>query len=94
MKLDSAISETIKSVVERELYPARIEGVFVEEDVDFDGDDILKITVVFAAEGRRPDPDKVISLPRHLREPLERLREDRFPMFTFMTPGDLDGEAA
>lgn len=80
--------------MERQLAPAHINNVSVTEDVDYDGDGILRVEVVFQVDGDKLDPEKVMGLVRHLREPLERLHEERFPVFTFMTPDDLNGAAA
>ena len=88
------IFETIKRIVKLQLAPARVIEVLVKEDIDFEGEEILRVEVTFEVEGDRLDPEKVVGLARHLREPLEELHEDRFPVFTFMKPGELDGAAA
>lgn len=88
------ILETIKSVVEQQLAPAQVVDVSVREDVDHVGDEILRIEIVFEVEGDRLDPERVLGLARHLREPLEKLHEERFPVFSFMKPDELDGAAA
>lgn len=94
MKLTDKSIRVIRDVVEHQLAPARIVSVSVSEDDDFDGDPILRIDVVFEIEGDQLDPQKVMGLARHLREPLERLEEDRFPVFSFFKPDEVDGAAA
>ena len=86
--------EVVRDVVEKQLAPATVLDVNIEEDFDHMGDPILRITVTFEVEGDKLIPEKVISLARHLREPLERIKEDRFPVFTFLKPGEMDGAAA
>jgi hypothetical protein len=94
MPINDSLFEAIKKVVATQLAPARIVDVSVKEDVDHDGDRILRISVVFEAEGDRLDPKKVVGLVRHLREPFEELHEDRFPLFSFMIPSEVTGAAA
>ena len=77
--------EIVKPVLEAQLAPARIVNLFVTEDEDADGDPILNITVVFEAENDRLDPNRVLGLIRHLREPLNESGSDRFPILSFMT---------
>lgn len=93
-----AYSETaldvIKRVVQSHLAPAVVKSVAVSEDVDHDGDDILRVEVVIEVEGDRLDPERVVGLVRHLREPLQNIHEERFPVFTFLKPDDVDGAAA
>lgn len=88
------VREVIKKVVEKQLAPARIVDVSVEEGFDHDGDRILRVVVVFEAEDDRLDPKKVLGLVRHLRKPFQELDEDRFPLFSFMIPSEVNGAAA
>jgi len=84
----------VRAVVEEQLAPAKVIDVIVDEDLDSTGKSILRIEVVFEVEEGKLDPAKVVGLARHLREPLEALKEDRFPVFTFVKPEELDGAAA
>ena len=85
--------ETIREVVEAQLAPAQIIDLSVREDVDADGEDVLRVDVVFQIDGKL-DPEKVLGLVRHLREPFDKLHENRFPIFSFMKPEDMNGAAA
>ncbi len=87
-----SIDEIVKHVVVTQLAPARVVDLSVTEDVDFDGDPIFRIVVVFEAEGNRLDPERVVGLARHLRNrlgelgnELGELDSERFPIFSFMT---------
>lgn len=88
------VLQTVRDVVSRRLYPAIVTDVSVKTDFDHDGDPILHITIVFQADGDKLQADKVLGLARHLREPLEKIGEDLFPVFTFMTPEEVQGAAA
>ena len=83
------IAKTIKVVVQEQLKPAHIIDVVVSADVDHDGFDVLKVNVVFTIEGDRLDPDKVLGLVRHLRQPFKGIQENRFPIFSFMKPNEV-----
>lgn len=87
------VIDAIAEVVRDRLSDARIVDVSVAEDVDHDGDDILRVEVVFEAEGDRLDPSRVRGLIRHIRSRLAGLHEDRFPMMSFQTPRDVEGRS-
>ncbi|MCR9068136.1 MAG: hypothetical protein NXH79_04760 [Rhodobacteraceae bacterium] len=82
---DANIIETIRKVVEAQLAPARVDRVDVAYDLDHDGDPLLRVRIVFEIDGDRLDPKAVRGLARHLREPLERIAVDDFPVFSFAT---------
>jgi hypothetical protein len=92
--IDQKLLDAIKAVVEKELEPARIERVDVDHEIDHDGDPILRIQIVFEIEGDRLNPKSVRGLGRHLREPLEKLRVDDFPVFSFATLKEFQSAAA
>ena len=88
------LTDIVREVVTKQLSPARIVSISIKEDLDHDGDQILRVEVVFEVEGDRLNPEKVTGLVRHLREPLQKIHENRFPVFTFLKPTELDGAAA
>lgn len=94
MTRSERLSETIKEIVIEQLAPVQVVDLVVREDVDHDGDEILRVEVVVEVDGDRLDPERVMGLVRHLREPLQMVHEERFPVFTFVKPGELDGAAA
>lgn len=88
------IRAVIKQVVVDQLAPAQVVGLTVTEAEDSDGDPIFNIVVVFKAEDDRLDPERVLGLTRHLREPLHGLgQENRFPIWSFMTQEEADAAA-
>jgi len=87
--------ETISDVVIRQLDLVRIVRVEARHDVDWEGDRILRIYIVFDSEnGRLNNPKAVRSLGRHLRNALEKIGVDDFPMFNFATVEEDRTEAA
>ena len=87
------IEEIVRKVVVEQLAPAQVINLSVMEDVDADGDPIFRIAVVFNAEKDRLDPDRVVGLTRHLRNHLDELAPERFPIFSFMTVEEADAAA-
>lgn len=82
-------------IVQQQLKPAQIVDLRVTEADDADGDPILRVEVVFKVTGDRLDPEKVLGLVRHLREPLQnKLNEKRFPVFSFVTEDEASDAAA
>ncbi len=93
-RLGSLVTKTIRKIVSEELYPARVVSLDVHEDEDYTGEPVLRVQVVVELDGGRLNPRKVAGLHRHLRDPLGELHEERFPIFTFMTPDECNGAAA
>ncbi|MDE2759407.1 MAG: hypothetical protein OXH90_03790 [Paracoccaceae bacterium] len=77
--------EELKRIVQTLLKPARIVDLKSEEAEDDYGDPILNIRIVFEADKNRLDPEKVLSLARHLRQPLSEFWSDIDPVFSYMT---------
>ena len=89
-----SVLDTISSIVAEHLYPATVLHVDVQDDTDHDGDPILRVEIVVEVEHGSLDPEKVLSLPRHLREPLAEVHENKFPMISFLSKDEFEGEAA
>ena len=84
------IWKTIRRVIEKRLAPTKIVGVETEDDVDHDGDEIIRVRVIFAANSGRPKAENVVGLTGLVREPLLDNHIDRFPILTFMTSEERD----
>ena len=93
-QISEQLKTAIAEVLERQLAPAQVLSFDVVRDMDQDGDPILLVQVVFDADAGRLDSDRILGLPRHLREALDDLEEDSFPVFSFVKPGELEGAAA
>lgn len=80
------VEKAIEEIIRNQFADSRIEAVRVEEDTDFDGDNILRVTVVFG--GRKGvDPIKAKGLVRHIRS---NLADDQlaFPVVAFRSSSD------
>lgn len=92
--LRNVLINAVTKIVREQLAPATVTDVDIQEDLDHDGDEILRITIVFEVEGDRLESKKVLGLARHLREPLKKYGEQGFPVFSFLTPEEKSGAAA
>jgi len=82
--------DILKQHIQEHLAPARIVDVKSEEAEDYYGDPILRIRVVYEAENNRLDPEKVVSLARHLYEPLKAYPPDCYPVISYMIPEEVE----
>lgn len=88
------IKKSIAQVFEARFAPAKVIDVSLVDDVDHDGDPILRIQVVFDAPHDRLEPSRVRSFLRHLREPLQDQIGDRFPVMRYVTKQEAEAAAA
>lgn len=84
------IKELVSEIVRGEFENAKIESIDVTEDVDSDGDPILRITVVFDPSGDGLDSQKMVGLVRHLRPKLAENNIVSFPLVRFVSKADAD----
>ena len=89
-RLEATIADTLK----RDFETINIVGVHITPDVDHDGDEILRIEVVF--DGKLKDHDTRIAAgaARRLRPELEKIDPDLFPLLSFVSKIDYDREHA
>ncbi|MDE2739702.1 MAG: hypothetical protein F4170_06110 [Rhodobacteraceae bacterium] len=79
------IDKILKEFVQKHLEPAEIVNLISREDEDADGDPIMRIRVVYNPEKNPLDPNKTLSLTRHLRQKMGNIFIERFPIFYFVT---------
>ena len=84
------IWNTVRHVIEERLAPTRIVDVETEDDVDHDGDEIVRVRIVFAANSGRPKAENVVGLTGLVREPLLESDINRFPILTFVSSEERD----
>ena len=94
MRVNKKHLQELAQIVKDQLAPARIAHIGFEYDEDHDGDLVLRVTVVLEEEQGRLEPQSVLGLPRHLRDPMEELHINGYPVISFMKPSDIDGAAA
>jgi hypothetical protein len=88
------LEEIVRGPLSAQLTTVEIVALDVEEDVDHDGDPILRIKVMFKDDGAALDAREVKGLIRHLRTALAEVDEARFPVLSFRIENELDGETS
>lgn len=81
-KIAKVVTETLAADFDNNV---RIIDVRVLDDVDFDGDDVLRIEVVFSGSHKDVDAKKISGAVRHVRPKLTDLGERAFPLFSFIS---------
>ncbi len=84
------LDKILKGRIQEQLAPAQIIEVPSEKAEDHGGYPILRIRVVFEAENDWLDPEKVVGLARHLRPTLSKLSTGCYPVFSYMTPEEIE----
>lgn len=72
----------------------RILEIDVQKDTDADGDDVLKINIVFEGSPRDLDISKLTGTVRQLRPKLDKIHESAFPLLSFISKADYESRAS
>ena len=87
--------ETAKEIVQtvlKEIFgDAWIADVHVVPDYDKDGDEILRVKVVFDDTAEPFDARKAVSVVRHMRPRLAEIGEQAFPIISYVSSDEMDG---
>jgi hypothetical protein len=90
-KFDSdKIAATVSDTLSRHFENIKIIKVKVEQDQDHDGEDILRIQVVFDGVVKGKDAASVAGAARYLRPALEKIDADVFPLLSFVSKLDYE----
>ena len=88
------VQAAIEDMIRNRLDTVKIVSVHTVRDEDFDGDDILRVTVVVDSPASDFNVGRVAGLVRHLQPKLDALREHAFPMISFMSQREAEAAAA
>lgn len=80
------IARVVLNTLRADFENIKILDVKVSRDEDTDGDEILRIDVIF--EGSLKDARKFSGAVRHIRPKLHEIGEEAFPLFSFISEGD------
>jgi hypothetical protein len=83
----AALNSAIEKVVRTQFADAAVCAVHVVEDVDYEGDAILRVAVVFETSSP-PDINKAKSLARHIWPVIEDSDSNAFPIISFRSKAD------
>lgn len=86
---DQKTIERVVSAVIKDRFPnEKIVSLHVSKDTDFEGDPVLVIRVV-VDKARSLDAKKASGVVRHVRSKLAEIGENAFPLFSFISKGDV-----
>ncbi|MBO9100017.1 MULTISPECIES: hypothetical protein [unclassified Rhizobium] len=83
-----AIRKVIEDTLASDFKNVKILRVMVDRDVDFDGDHVLNVEVVFEGKPLHIDARMISGAIRHVRPHLEKLGEKAFPLMSFVSRRD------
>ncbi len=83
--------EIVQAVLKEIFGAARIGDVSVAPDYDKDGDEILRVKVVFDGTEEPFDARKATSVVRHMRPRLAQIGEQAFPLISYVSSDEMDG---
>lgn len=81
------LEAAIEKVIREDFPDAKLLAVKIKEDEGFDGDPILRITVIFQTT-HGFDPKRAAGIVRRIRPALRENEVDAFPVFSFMSKKD------
>lgn len=81
----------IERMIRSELAGIEIDRVDVREDIDHDGDEILRVLVVFGGSQDDLDGRRTLHAITRVHETLLDEGEDRFPIFSYVSRADAKG---
>ena len=81
----------IRAVLEEIFGDARIGDVYVASAYDEDGDEILRVKVVFDGTEEQFDARKASSVVRHMRPRLAMIGEQAFPIISYVSSDEMSG---
>jgi hypothetical protein len=87
------IKRIVAQTLRRDFDHIRIIDVEVHEGVDSDGDEVLRINVIFEGTPRDLDAKKLSGAVRHLRPKLDKIHP-ALPLLSFISKADRDRRAS
>lgn len=88
------IGDVVSNALRAHLAPASVKILLVYEEVDAEGDPILRLRVVMDSDGPAVAAEKVFTATGVVRGALEEIGETRFPLLSYPTSDELPGVAA
>jgi len=86
-KIDSKeTNKIVTEVVKKRLAPTKILEVSTKSDVDYEGDLIMRVSIVFDDSEHELDPNKTLGLIRVIQDRMSLDGIEAFPLPRYMTP--------
>ena len=81
----------VRSVLEEIFGNDRIGDVYIASAYDEDGDEILRVRVVFDGTEEQFDARKASTVVRHMRPRLATIGEQAFPIISYVSSDEVSG---
>lgn len=85
----ASVKRAVKETLSRQFSHVRVSDVRVREDTDSDGDDVLRIEVIFDGTSRDLNAKKLAGFTGHLQPRLEQMHETALPLVYFISRAEL-----
>jgi hypothetical protein len=82
------IKKIVDQTLTRDFDRVAIRNIEVQKGLDRDGEEVLRIAVVFDGERKDVDARKLSGAVRQVRPKLQAIGERAFPLFSFISSGD------
>lgn len=92
--LSDAVKNHILNALKAHMQPSTVTDVRIAEQLDADGEPILRIQAVIDRDGPDLAADKVFTATAVVRKVLEDTKDTRFPLLTFPSSDEVRPEAA
>ena len=83
------IKQIVAQTLSRDFNRVQISDIRVHKELDQDGEEVLRIDVVFNGERKDVDARKLSGAVRQIRPKLQAIGEGAFPLFSFISSGDM-----
>lgn len=92
--ISGEVRNTIVQVLSDTLSDIGFDGASIKEDIDHDGEDVLRIEIRYKKVGESVDPSPTFMVTTSLRRALAELGEYRFPHLKHVFPEDQELKVA
>ena len=82
------LKSEIEGIVRKEIHSADVTNISVSEGTGADDEQIIRVDIVFDNKSRLVDAQESIKVMREVRERLEKIGEDRFPVVYYVAKSE------
>lgn len=87
------LKDLIKKSIRERFENVTIDNIYIQEDLDEDGDDILVVKIVFSGTRKQLDARKSSGFLRDIRPKIMEIGENAFPVISFISNSDFGKKA-
>ena len=83
-----SLRDALLPVSRRRTQRAQVKDIVLQDDLDHDGDPILRILVIIAGSRSHLNPVQTLETTRRIRQDLLERNDPRFPVVTYISEAD------